>query len=505
VRALSSPLLATLRAVACLYAAACLAGAPAAIAQERRDLLVQSTTSVRESGLMDQVIGPGFVREHPRYRLEVFSVGADQAIANARAGQADALITHAPALEAKFVTDGFSLESQGRTIMWSDYVIVGQPGDVASVAAAGAHDAAAAFEAIAAAGAAGRAMFVSRGDDSATNAKEKEIWRLTSVARNASDEPAGAGTANPPWYTKAGRGMADTLRLTQQCPSGGCYTIADRGTLQQAIANGVVTALPIVMDEQDASARGGPSLMVDQYRAYALNPVKVSRDEPEGALAFLDFLTSRSFQNRLRSRAGFFPGAFPTVSLDERPDRTISARRTLTVRGSIASAVPGARPLDGAVVRLARFTAGPSAPRLDSDVTGPDGEFQLRWRPDRSGPLFLTTTRFRDLSPSRHALGRVRVRAAVQLDSASAGAGRVRLAGRAWPATGRRRAQLSVLARPASGGRYGEVRRVRLRRGGNRFELGAPLPPGGWDVRVRYEDRGIVNPAISAARSVVVG
>ena len=87
--------------------------------------------------------------------------------------------------------------------------------------------------------------------------------------------------------------MADTLRLTQQCPAGGCYTITDRGTLQQLIANGAVTALPIVMDAQDAAARGGSALMINQYRGYALNPAKVPAAKTEGALAFLDFLTSR--------------------------------------------------------------------------------------------------------------------------------------------------------------------------------------------------------------------
>ena len=53
--------------------------------------------------------------------------------------------------------------------------------------------------------------------------------------------------------------MADTLRLTQQCPfaGGGCYTITDRGTLQQLTNNGAITALQVVMDEQAASARGG--------------------------------------------------------------------------------------------------------------------------------------------------------------------------------------------------------------------------------------------------------
>jgi len=498
------------RALACMMMVAALGAAEAASAQEPQDLIVQSTTSVRDSGLLEQVIVPEFQRAYPQWRLKVVAVGTGQAITNARAGQGDVLITHAPALEAQFVADGFSLEPAGRTIMWNDFVVVGPAGDPAGVAAAARHDAAAAFEAIAAAGAAGRATFVSRGDNSGTNTKEKDIWKLTSVARNASGEPAGAGTANPGWYVKAGLGMADTLRLTQQCPSGGCYTLTDRGTLQQLIANGAVTSLPIAMEGQDAAARGGSTLMVNQYRGYALNPAKVPAAKTEGALAFLDFLTARSFQDRLRSfptraQPGFFPAAFPVVTLDRRLPRRISARRALTVRGTIASAVPGAAPLDAARIELSRFTSALTRRALDRATTDAEGAFRLRWRPDASGPLSLTSPRFRDLSPLRHALGRVRVRAAVELRRPrGAGAGAV-LSGRAWPATGRRRARLEVLARPAGAGRFERVRRLQLGTGGNRFRLSADLAPGRWQMRVRYVDRGVVETGRSATRSVLVG
>ena len=497
------------RACAALTVVAAFAATAPARAQEPQDLVVQSTTSVRDSGLLEQVITPGFQAQYPQWRLKFVSVGTGQAITNARAGQGDVLITHAPALEAQFVRDGFSLEPAGRTIMWNDFVIVGPPGDPAGVAAAARHDAAAAFEAIAAAGAAGRATFVSRGDNSGTNTKEKDIWKLTAVARNPAGEPAGGGTANPSWYTKAGLGMADTLRLAQQCPPGGCYTLTDRGTLQQLIANGAVTALPIAMDAQDAAARGGDALMVNQYRGYALAPAKVPAAKTEGALAFLDYLTTRAFQARLRSfpttaQPGFFPAAFPAVTLTRKLPATVSARRPLTVRGTLASAVPGAAPLDGAPVRLARFTSALTQRTLDRAATDAGGAFRLRWRPARSGRLFLTTTRLRDLSPLRQPLGRVRVRAAVRLRRPRPGAGGVVLSGRAWPATGRRRARLEVLARPAGRGTYARVRRVRLG-GGSRFRLRAALPAGRWEVRVRYVDRGIVETGRSAARTVLAG
>lgn len=486
------------------------AAAPGAAAQAPQDLIVQSTTSVRDSGLLEQVIIPEFQREYPQWRLKVVAVGTGQAIANARAGQGDVLITHAPEQEEQFVAEGYSLEPAGRTLMWNDFVIVGPPGDPAGVAAAARHDAAAAFEAIAAAGAQGRATFVSRGDNSGTNTKEKDIWKLTSVARSAAGEPTGAGGASPSWYTKAGLGMADTLRLTQQCPSGGCYTITDRGTLQQLIANGAITSLPIVMDDQASAARGGSILMVNQYRGYALNPAKVPTAKTEGALALLDFLTSREFQARLRSfptraQPGFFPAAFPVLRLDRRPSRVVSARRRLVLQGSNASAVPGARALEGAEVRVTRATSAVTGRTLARARTGAAGGFRLRWRPDRTAELILTTPRFRDLSPLRRSLGRVRVRAAVALRAPRRTGTGVALRGRAWPSTGRRRARLVVEARPASGGRFRVIRRVRLRDGGHGFRLGAPLAAGRWLVRVRYVDRGVVEAGRSSARSVTLG
>ena len=121
-------------AAACGRVVAWLAAAPAAAAQEPQDLIVQSTTSVRDSGLLEQVIVPDFQRQYPQWQLKVVAVGTGQAITNARAGQGDVLITHSPALEAQFVADGFSLEPEGRTIMWNDFVIVGPPGDPAGVA-----------------------------------------------------------------------------------------------------------------------------------------------------------------------------------------------------------------------------------------------------------------------------------------------------------------------------------------------------------------------------------
>ena len=84
------------RTMACRGGCRLAGGCRRADAQEPQDLIVQSTTSVRDSGLLEQVIVPEFQREYPQWRLKVVAVGTGQAITNARAGQGDVLITHAP-------------------------------------------------------------------------------------------------------------------------------------------------------------------------------------------------------------------------------------------------------------------------------------------------------------------------------------------------------------------------------------------------------------------------
>jgi tungstate transport system substrate-binding protein len=390
------------------------ADAPRAPRADRQDLIVQSTTSVRDSGVLEHLIKPRFERRYPQWNLKFIAVGSGEAIANARAGQADVLIAHSPKAEKAFVADGFSDEPTGRTVMWNDFVIVGPPDDPAGVRRLARHDAAAALEAIAAAGAAGRAHFVSRGDESGTNTKELDVWGLTDVRRNARNEPA-RGSRNPSWYRKAGLGMADTLRLTQQCPfGGGCYTITDRGTLQQLVSNGAISSLRIAMDRAGASARGGVGLMLNVYNVYAIAPAKFPETKLRGARAFMDFLTSAPFQKALeafpsRRRPGFYAAATPRVTLTRDLPRTVPVGRTVTVTGRIVSPVPGAPAPSGLPVSLAAASTGAGPSPLARARAGSGGTFRLQARPRGAGELVLTAPRYGSLSALRVPIGRVTV------------------------------------------------------------------------------------------------
>src|ERR671932_98240 len=63
-----------------LALAVALAGATTAGAQQaKRPLIVQSTTSVRDSGVLDQLITPQFEKRFPQYDLKFVAVGTGQA------------------------------------------------------------------------------------------------------------------------------------------------------------------------------------------------------------------------------------------------------------------------------------------------------------------------------------------------------------------------------------------------------------------------------------------
>ena len=124
-----------------------------------KDMILATTTSTQDSGLLD-VLVPEF-QEQSGYVVKVVAVGTGQALAMGEECNADVLLVHAPASEAAFMDKGAGKE---RTlVMHNDFVIVGPPEDPAGIKGAASTEEA--FQKIAEA----QAPFVSRGDDSGTH------------------------------------------------------------------------------------------------------------------------------------------------------------------------------------------------------------------------------------------------------------------------------------------------------------------------------------------------
>jgi len=179
------------------------------VTADKGQLLLQSTTSTVNSGLLDAIL-PRFT-EQTGVEVRVVSSGTGQALRNARNGDADLVLVHAKRDEEKFVAEGYGLERFD--LMYNDFVMVGPPDDPAELQQA--QSAAQAMSKIAATG----ANFVSRGDESGTHRKEMHLWELTN--RDLSR------ISQQPWYLESGTGMGATLNIAINQSA---YTLADRGT-----------------------------------------------------------------------------------------------------------------------------------------------------------------------------------------------------------------------------------------------------------------------------------
>src|ERR671921_1442416 len=134
--------------------------APPAAGPSAESLILATTTSTQDSGLLDQLV-PAFTTDSG-WQVKTLAVGSGQAIELGRRGEADVLLVHSPAAEQAFVAEGTA--GQRRLVMHNDFVLVGPAADPAGIRGL---DSVGAVAKIAAA----QALFVSRGDDSGTDAR----------------------------------------------------------------------------------------------------------------------------------------------------------------------------------------------------------------------------------------------------------------------------------------------------------------------------------------------
>lgn len=225
-----------------------------------RTLLVATTTTVRDSGILDPLVAR--FRAETGLALKAIAVGSGAALTMGARGDADVVLTHSPDAEAKLVATGELIA--GRLVMTNDFVLVGPPGDPAGVASA--VNLAAAMRALAATGG-----FVSRGDESGTHVKELALWHA-----------AGIDPATVPRRAETGQGMGATLEIADQRSS---YALTDRATLA---VHAPRMRLAIV--------REGASELANPYHAYAVNPARHPGVLAIPAQRFLDFLVAPTTQ-----------------------------------------------------------------------------------------------------------------------------------------------------------------------------------------------------------------
>lgn len=229
--------------------------------EKQKNLILATTTSTQDSGLLDVLI-PVFEKQ-TGYFVKTIAVGSGQAMAMGQKGEADVLLVHSPEAEAKFMTEGNGTNRQ--LVMHNDFVIVGPADDPVTVKMS--KSVKEGFKKIAL----GTALFLSRGDNSGTHAKEKAIWKATGV------NPEGQS-----WYQQTGLGMGQTLNVASEKKA---YTLADRGTYLALKKN-----LGLVILSE------GDPLLLNVYHVMEVNAAKWPKVNAPGAKAFVDFMVSRATQ-----------------------------------------------------------------------------------------------------------------------------------------------------------------------------------------------------------------
>lgn len=248
------------RMVGVWLAAAVLLGAAGTAAAGRPELLLATTTSVQDSGLLD-VLVPRF-EARTGYRVKTIAVGTGQSLAMGARGDADVVLAHAPVLERQYVEAGAFVGR--RLVMHNDFVLAGPAGDPAGVR--GLHRVRDVFARLAEV----RAPFVSRGDRSGTHLLELTLWAKV------------GGPPSGPWYLQVGQGMSAALNVASEK---GAYVLTDRGTY---LALRRRLRLDIVFEKDRP--------LVNLYHVLEVNPRRFPRVNHAGARAFALFLVEAEAQ-----------------------------------------------------------------------------------------------------------------------------------------------------------------------------------------------------------------
>ena len=227
-----------------------------------RVLKIASTTSVRDSGLLDQLI-PVFEKQN-QCRVDLVAVGTGAAIRLAENGDVDALICHAENAEREFMDAGHGIRDE--SFMHNYFLIVGPAEDPAKIENL---DPAEAFKNLAES----NASFVSRGDDSGTHKKELAI----SVLANIDSKWAN--------YFETGQGQSQTLTVADEMNA---YTLTDLGTWLKQKSR--MRLVPLVENQKQ---------LMNPYSVLVVNPEKNDAINVELANKFANFLVSQRAQQQI--------------------------------------------------------------------------------------------------------------------------------------------------------------------------------------------------------------
>jgi tungstate transport system substrate-binding protein len=233
-----------------------------------KSLMMATTTSTDNTGLLEYLM-PHFEQE-TGIAIKWTATGTGKALKLGQNCDVDVLLVHAPPAEKAYIEKGFGRDR--REVMYNDFVIIGPQSDPAGIKGKSISEALLAVKTH-------TAPFISRGDDSGTNKKEKLLWKAAGVTLPDTEA----------WYIQTGQGMLATINVTNEKKG---YTMTDRGTyIKYQHSKGGNAPLKVLVE--------GDAILLNQYSVLTLDPANCPKAHYDLAKKFSDWMASASAQKRI--------------------------------------------------------------------------------------------------------------------------------------------------------------------------------------------------------------
>lgn len=240
------------------------------------ELLIATTTSLHDTGLLDAV--QDYYLENYNVALKITSQGTGKAIASAKNGDVDVLLVHSPSQEKAFIDDGYGVNHRG--IAFNYFIIVGPESDPAGIKGMSPEDGFTTIQKLGKKNTDG-VIFVSRADESGTHSAEKNIWKAAGY-----DYDKEIRVADNAWYVETGAGMGDSLTTAGEKKA---YILSDEATFLTYKKNNPNSELVPLIEE-------GKSLL-NRYTVMTISPEKFADKNFKDATDFTNWLISKEGQD----------------------------------------------------------------------------------------------------------------------------------------------------------------------------------------------------------------
>jgi tungstate transport system substrate-binding protein len=248
----------------------------------KRRLFISTTTSLYDTDVLT-AIENDYESTH-NVDLQITAVGTGIAIQQAKNGDADIVLVHAPSVELDFLEGGYGVNR--KIIAYNFFTIVGPADDPAQITGKTATEALSSLVTYGqnlADQSGTTQIWVSRGDNSGTNSKEKSLW--TAAGYDYTE------LSTEPWFASTGQGMGATLTVANQKNA---YTLSDIGTYLKFSTDGTIDLEGLILEEQS---------LLNVYSVMAVNSDTVQANQTiheqinfNDAMNFIEYLISPATQ-----------------------------------------------------------------------------------------------------------------------------------------------------------------------------------------------------------------